>query len=202
MFSKRGWEILLFGAVASFFLITLFSYMFYINSKPKTAKVEPFISDPIKESKEETQMVMVTNVKKIKADTNVVFEIVDQFGMVTQTNMYPGINWVGATRTSIGLLYPDYVITNFKEDQVVLTRVIERQIEPDYVLTKEEGHIVIAIKRNGHKIFYKDTGLEQHDFSDKLGKALEKGIPITMEQKDGILKDAQELYIILQEYDE
>jgi len=202
MFSKKGWKLLLLGAIASFFLIALFSYMFYINSKPKIAKIEPPIRDSIKQSKEETQTIMAANVDKVKADTNVIFEIVDQFGMVTQTNMYPGINWIDATKTSIGLLYPDYVITNFKEDQVVLTRVVERQIEPDYVLTKQEGHIVIAIKQNGHKTFYKDTGLGQHDFSDKLSKALEKGILITMEQKDDILKDAGELYIILQEYDE
>lgn len=202
MYNKKELKTLVIGSMVSFFLIALFAYVFYINARPKTAKIEPSTNDYMEQSTDETQMIMATNVDKIKADTNVVFEIVDQFGVVTQTNMYPGINWMDATRTTISLLYPDYVITNFKEDQVVLTRVIERQIEPDYVLTKQEEHIVIAIKRNGHKIFYKDTGLGQHDFSDKLAKALEKGISITIQQKDNILKDAEELYIILQEYDE
>ncbi|HHX59155.1 MAG TPA: hypothetical protein GX707_00195 [Epulopiscium sp.] len=202
MFNKKEVRRLLIGSIASFFLIAFFAYMFYMNTKPKIAKLEPPTTDYMEDSEEETQMIMATNVDKIKAGTNVVFEIVDQFGMVTQTNMYPGVNWMDATRTTIGSLYPDYVITNFKEDQVVLTRVIERQVEPDYVLTRQEEHIVIAIRRNGHNVFYKDTGLEQHDFSDKLAKALEKGISITIQQKDDILKDAEEIYIILQEYDE
>ena len=204
MFSKKGLRVLLLGAMATFFIIALSAYMFYISFKPKRVEIEPQATYHIgkTEQEEEKQIVMAHSGGKIRADTNVVFEIVDQQGIVTQTNMYPGVNWIDSTRTQMNEMYPDYVITNFAEDQVVLRRVIERKIEPDYVLTKQNGHIVIATVRNEQTFFYKDTGLEQHDFSNKLGKALERGIPITMEQKEAIVEDANELYMSLQEYDE
>ena len=201
MFSKKGIRRLLLGAMVTFFTIALSSYMIYISFKPKKVQIEP--STPYQIGQEEdNQIVMAQSVGKIKAGTNVVFEIVDQLGLVTQTNMYPGINWIDTTRTQMSELYPDYDILNFEEDQVILRRVVERQLEPSYVLTKQNGHVVIATVSNGQMMFYKDTGLNQHDFSSQLGKALERGIAITAQQKETILEDAEELYMILQEYDE
>lgn len=204
MFSKKGMLGLLLGALVTFFAIALSSYMIYISFKPKKVQIEPHTTYQIGQDRqeEENQIVMAQSAGKINAHTNVVFEIVDQLGLVTQTNMYPGINWIDATRTQMSEMYPDYVITKFEEDQVMLRRVIERQIEPSYVLTKHNGHIVIATMSNGQMMFYKDTGIGQHDFSHKLGKALEQGISITTEQKNMILEEAEELYMILQEYDE
>lgn len=204
MFSKKGFRLLLLSAMAMFFIIALFVYMFYISSKSKAVKVKPPREEYQVENQQEEvgQNVIAQNVDQIDAHTNVVFEIVDQLGFVTQTNMYPGVNWLDFTKVQMSQMYPDYMITNFEKDQVVLTRVIERKIEPDYILTHQDGHVIIAILRNGHKIFYKETGFEQHDFSKKLGKVLEKGIAITLEQKEAILEDSEELYMILQEYDE
>ncbi len=200
MFTKKQYRLLLLSAMAVFFVIALFIYMFYIRFIEKEIIEEPLATSPIIEVPDQT--VMTQDVVKIAAGTNVVFEIVDQFGFVTQEDRYDGINWLDYTKPQLAKIFPDYVITKYEEDEVALTRVIERQIEPNYVLTTYNGNIVISIERNGHKIFYKDTGLAPHDFSYIVESMLGKGIPITAEEKDDILNDSEEIYMILQEYDE
>lgn len=203
MFSKKEFRFLLFGAVAIFFIITLLVYMTYINFKPKKTQLRSNFDQYTEQSyEEEKQMVIAYDVDKIEANTNIIFEIVDQLGILIQTNLQQGINWIDMTKDEMLKLYPDYELVSFTKDQVVLRKVIKRQTEPDYVLTKRDGHIIMAIKQNGQMLFYKDIGLEEHDFTDKLGEALAKGISITAEQKEIILENAEELYMILQEYDE
>ncbi len=203
MFTKKELNMIVMGALATFLLITLSVYSFYINLNSKMAKKEPLDQQrQVKLIEEDNQNVMKHDEDRIEADTNVVFEIVDQLGVVTQTNMYPGVNWIDVSKIEMSQMYPDYTITHFQPDQVLLTRVLERQIEPDYVLTVQDGKIIIAIVEGNEKIFHKDTGLAQHDFSDNLGQVLQRGIAITPEQKEAILQDSDELYIIFQEYDE
>lgn len=200
MFNKKQYRLLLLSAMAVFFIIALFIYMFYLRFEQNEIIEEPLA---IKQTIEiPYQTVMARDVLKIKAGTNVVFEIVDQYGFITQVDEYKGINWLDYTKAQLGKIFPDYVITKYEADEVTLTRVIERQIEPNYILTTHNGNIVISIERNGYKIFYKEAGLEQHDLSDILEKVLDKGIPITPEQKDDILEDENQVYMILQEYDE
>lgn len=179
--------------------------MFYVGFKTEDIKKEPLtiehkLMDKSPES--ENQTVMAQDVPRIKADTQVVFEISDQFGTIIQTEIYTGITWLDYTKPQMAKVFPDYAIAKYGEDGVKLTRVIERKIEPNHILTRENGNIVISIEQNGHKIFHEETGFEQHDFSDTLVNALNKGIPITPEQKDAILENPDELYMILQEYDE
>lgn len=200
MFNKKQYRILLLSAMGVFFIIALLIYMFYMGFEQKEIIEEPLAMEETMEIPDQT--VMTQNVVKIGAGTNVIFEIVDQFGFITQKDQYKGINWLDYTKPQLGNIFPEYVITKYEEDEVVLTRVIERQVEPNYILTTDNGNIVISIERNGHKIFYKETGLEQHDLSNTLEQILEKGIPITPEQKDAILHNSDEIYMILQEYDE
>lgn len=194
-----------------FFAIALFIYLFYVSIGPNTIVEEP-LSDPIMVSEElaqeepqiieESETTMTQGGVKIQASTDVTFEIVDQFGLSTKIDRYNGMNWLGYTKLQMSQLFPDYVMTEFEKSQVTLTRVMERKVEPNYVLSTQGNNIVICTEKDGHKMYYKETGLGQHDFSEKLGKALEKGIPITPEEKDAILENADELYKILQEYDE
>lgn len=200
MFNKRQYRILLLSAMGVFFMIALLIYMFYIRIKQDEIVEQPFVIGPVIEIQDEP--VMAQDVVKIKPGTKVEFEIVDQFGLTTQKSAYEGTNWQGYTKPELGKIYPDYVITQYEEDFVTLTKVIERQIEPNYILTIQDGNIVISIDRDGHKIFYKQTGLEQHDLSDTLEEVLKKGIPISQERKDAILENPEEIYMILQEYDE
>ncbi len=200
MFNRRQYRVLLLSAMAVFFVIALLIYMFYINIGKEEIVEQPLeINDPIEIH---DQTVMVQEIPRIRASTKVDFEIVDQFGLVTQKNTFEGIHWLGYSKPELGNIYPDYVITRYEEDAVTLTRVIERQLEPNYILTLYEGNIVISIKRDGHKIFYKETGLEQHDLTQRLEDVLEKGIPITTKQKDAILENPDQVYMILQEHDE
>lgn len=200
MFNKRQYRVLLLSAMAVFFVIALLIYMFYINIGKEEIVEQPLeINDPIEIH---DQTVMVQEIPRIRASTKVDFEIVDQFGLVTQKNTFEGIHWLGYSKPELGNIYPDYVITRYEEDAVTLTRVIERQLESNYILTLYEGNIVISIKRDGHKIFYKETGLEQHDLTQRLEDVLEKGIPITTKQKDAILENPDQVYMILQEHDE
>lgn len=201
MFTKKQYGLLLLSAIGVFFIIALFIYMSYVGFAQQGEKVEePRVANKTIEIPD--QVVMAQDIPKVKAGTNVVFEIVDQFGFITQTDQYEGINWLGYTKLKLAEIFPDYVITRYSEDEVTLTRVIERQVEPNYVLTIYNGNIVISTERNGYKTFYKETGLEQHDLSTILEKALDKGIPITLEQKDAIINDSDKIYMILQEYDE
>lgn len=205
MFNKKQYRILLISAMAVFFIIAFLIYMSYTREK---IKLKPFnLEKPVEEvehieQEDGDKPVMSQDVVKIKPGTDVVFEIVDQLGLTTQKENYKGMNWLDYTKPQLAKEFPEYLITNYEEDQVTLTKVIEREIEPNYILTTENGHIVISIDKNGHKIFYKKTGLEQHDLSDTLSLALEKGIPITVQQKDDILDNSDEVYMILQEYDE
>lgn len=200
MFSKRQYRILLLSAMGVFFLVALMIYLIYIGAQPRHIVEEPLAPESSLEPEE--QAVMAPDEVKIQAGTNVCFKILDQVGLVTHKSDYPGIKWLGYTKQAMSQAFPDYVISQFGAQEVVLTRVIERQVEPDYILTTDRGNIVIAIKKDGHKVFYKETGLEQHDLSGTLAKRLKDGIPITPEQKDHILEDAEVIYMILQEYDE
>lgn len=200
MFSKRQYRVLLLSAMGVFFLVALLIYMIYIGVQPKEIIEEPLAPESALEPEEEA--VMAQDVVKIEAGTIVRFEILDQLGLVTQSNTYQGIKWLGYSKQEMSRVFPDYIISKFHAQEVILTKVIERQIEPDYILTTDRGNIVIAIKKNGDKIFYKETGLDQHDLSGILAKRLKEGIPITAQQKDDILEDAELIYMILQEYDE
>ena len=200
MFTKKQYRILLLSAMAVFFVIALLIYMFYVRIKQDEVVEEPLVIEEAVEI--EDQPVMAQDIPRIQAGTKVEFEIVDQFGLVTQQSVHNGTHWRGYTKLELGEIYPDYVVTKYGEEAVKLTKVIERQVEPNYILTTFNGNIVISIERDGHKIFYKETGLDQHDLSEILEGALEKGIPITPEQKDAILENADEIYMILQEYDE
>ncbi|HHX61385.1 MAG TPA: hypothetical protein GX707_11845 [Epulopiscium sp.] len=212
MFNKKEYRLLLLGAMAVFFIIALFIYMFYIGFKQTDITQKPLESNQLIQASDETpnqileqipdQTVMAQDILRIKASTNIIIEIIDQFGFITQTDRYEGINWLDYTQPELGKIFPDYIITKYEEDEVILTRTIERQTEPNYILTIHEGNIVISTEQSGYKIFYKETGLEQHDLSDILESILEKGIPITQEQKEAILEDANQVYMILQEYDE
>lgn len=206
MFTKHQYRILLLSAMAVFFIIALLIYMFYIKIGKEKIAEQPLEINQVTERQNqavaEEQTVMVQDIPRIRASTKVAFEIVDQFGLVTQKNDFEGIHWLGYTKPELGNIYPDYVITRYEEDAVTLTKVIERQLEPNYILTLYDGNIVISIERDGYKMFYKETGLEQHDLTQTLEGVLEKGIPITTEQKDAILENADEVYMILQEHDE
>lgn len=203
MLGKKQLVIVLISGMVTFFLIALFMYMIYIQSKPNQVKIDPIVqSEKIETIIEEKQIVMAQQVQKILPSTNVMFEIVDQFGIVSHSENYSGVNWKDATKIQIKQMFPDYQITKFEEDQVILTKLIERQITPNYILTINKENIIIAIDRNGHRIFYRDTGLGKRDVSDKLYHILQEGISITMEQKEAILRDSDELYVILQEHDE
>ncbi len=227
MFTKKQYRILIVSAIFVFIIMSLLIYMLYMGIKEEKITEQPQeidqvtqSSDPIGEgqdlalgteeaqgsSDDETeiqdQAVMAQHVPKIKAGTKVEFEIVDQFGLTTQTTSHEGIHWLDYTKPELSSIYPDYVITKYDEDFVTLTKVIEREVEPNYILTTYDSNIVISIDRDGHKMFYKETGLGQHDLSDILEELLERGIPITPEQKDAILENADEVYMILQEHDE
>lgn len=203
MLGKKQLVIVLISGMVAFFLIALFMYMIYIQLKPNQVKIDPIVqSEKIETIIEEKQIVMAQQVQKILPSTNVMFEIVDQFGIVSHSENYSGVNWKDATKIQIKQMFPDYQITKFEEDQVILTKLIERQITPNYILTINKENIIIAIDRNGHRIFYRDTGLGKRDVSDKLYHILQEGISITMEQKEAILRDSDELYVILQEHDE
>lgn len=203
MLGKKQLVIVLISGMVTFFLIALFMYMIYIQSKPNQVKIDPIVqSEKIETIIEEKQIVMAQQVQKILPSTNVMFEIVDQFGIVSHSENYSGVNWKDTTKIQIKQMFPDYQITKFEEDQVILTKLIERQITPNYILTINKENIIIAIDRNGHRIFYRDTGLGKRDVSDKLYHILQEGISITMEQKEAILRDSDELYVILQEHDE
>lgn len=198
MFTKNQYRLLIISAMGVFFTIALIIYSFYMRAMPPGNHIA--ISE--EPSPVEKQVVMSQEELKIKADTRVVFEIVDQFGRISKTDTYRGVNWLGYTKVQFGQIFDDYLIKEYTEDQVTLTRVIHRPVEPSYVLTTQDGNIIISTQSNGLKTFYKETGLEEHDFSEILGRVLEKGIPISSEQKDAILENADELYKILQEYDE
>ncbi|NLI89710.1 MAG: hypothetical protein GX366_04805 [Epulopiscium sp.] len=203
MFSKRQYRVVLTGAVLTFFFIALLIYTIYIKAIPKSVTELPQqeIADT-EEGPQENQTVMIQDVVRIKPDTDVTIEIVDQFGLVSQSQEYKGVNWLGYTKPQLAKMFPDYVITCYDVDKVILTKVMERQIDPNYILTINNGNIVISIERSGHKVFYKETGLEQHDLSEGLSKVLDKGIRISTEQKDEILENSDAIYMILQEYDE
>lgn len=200
MLNKRQYRILLLSGMVTFFIIVLLIYMFYIRIENDEISEKPLEIEKWTEREEQT--VMVQDIPRIKASTKVAFEIVDQFGFVTQKETFEGIHWLDYTKPELGNIYPDYVITKYEEDGVTLTKVMERQVDPNYVLTIYDGSIVISIERDGYKMFYKQTGLDQHDLSERLEESLDKGIPITPGQKDAILENADEVYMILQEYDE
>lgn len=202
MFSRKQYLNLLLSGVGVFFGMTFLIYMVYMGMKQDQVTKPPQQIQEVVEAKVKDQAVMAQDVPKIKAGTKVAFEIVDQFGVTTQSTSHEGIHWMDYTRPKLRSIYPDYVITQYSEDAVTLTRVIERQIEPDYILTIYNNNIVISTQRDGHKVFYKETGIGQHDLSEILTDVLERGIPITPQQKDAILEDADQVYMILQEYDE
>lgn len=205
VFSRKAYRNLLLSGMGVFFIIALSIYLYYISIKPNIIVEEPLSNNVILSQEtlvDEPQTVMAQDVIKIKGDTIIEFEIVDQFGVIRKTESYQGMNWLGYSKVGMSEIFPDYVITSYKPEKVTLTRVIERQVEPSYIITTQGDDIVISTRQNGHKVFYKETGLGQHDFSEKLGNILEKGIPITLEQKEAILEDENELYKILQEYDE
>ena len=51
MYNKKELKTLVIGSMVSFFLIAFFAYVFYINARPKTAKIEPFTNDYMEQSK-------------------------------------------------------------------------------------------------------------------------------------------------------
>lgn len=203
MLSKKQLPIVFLGAFATFFIIIFFTYMFYIKDHSKNIEVNPIqLEESVDTDIQENQAVLSQQISQIQSTTNVIFKTVDQFGMVIQTDTYPGINWRDLTESQIAQMFSDYRITKFNEEQVVLTREVERQIGSNFIVTTQGEEIIIAIEKNGSKIFYRNTGLRQTDVSDKLYSILNKGISITMEQKEAILRDVDELYVILQEHDE
>lgn len=204
MFTKKQFITLL--AVAAFVFIIIATICYWLAYEKGLGDTPVNPNGTIETFKSEAPIIEVEDEAgkelRILPSTKIITKLLDQEGYVLEEGTIDTLSLLSKTMLEVQELFKTYTVEKFTAEEVILTKQMYIPKEaPSFSLGIEKNQIGIVV--GGSKPSFTPLGLSTRDFSSRTVKLLEeKEIPLTIEQKRKLEKNAYYIEEILQNYSE